>query len=101
MITKLKILLSPKLVTFLDERIDFDLLFEDTNKSKCTLTKEKRDGIKFPLNKVNFNAKFFQQYMVIMMKNIKKIDALEMNMYVKNSKNIIGKFETDYAYYFC
>ena len=34
------------------------------------------------------------------MENIKKIDALEMNMYVKNSKNIIGKFETNYAYYF-
>jgi hypothetical protein len=40
---KLKILLSPKIVTFLDERIDFDLLFEDTNKLKCNLTKEKRD----------------------------------------------------------
>ena len=40
---KLKILLSPKLVAFLDERIDFDLLFEDTNKLKCSLTKEKRD----------------------------------------------------------
>ena len=32
--------------------IDFDLLFEDTNKFKCTLIKEKRDGIKCPLNKV-------------------------------------------------
>ena len=32
--------------------IDFDLLFEDTNKLKCTLIKEKRDGIKYPLNKV-------------------------------------------------
>jgi hypothetical protein len=49
---KLKILLPPKIVTFLDERIDFDLLFEDTNKLKCTLIKEKRDGIKCPLNKV-------------------------------------------------
>ena len=43
MLKKLKILLSPKPITFLDERIDFDLLFEDTNKLKCTLTKEKRD----------------------------------------------------------
>jgi len=43
MLMKLKILLPPKIVTFLDERIDFDLLFEDTNKLKCTLTKEKRD----------------------------------------------------------
>ncbi len=42
---KLKILLSPKTVTFLDERIDFDLFFEDTNKLKCTLTKEKIDKI--------------------------------------------------------
>ena len=32
--------------------IDFDLLFEDTNKFKCTIIKEKRDGIKYPLNKV-------------------------------------------------
>ena len=65
MLTKLKILLSPKLVTFLDERIDFDLLFEDTNKLNWTLTKEKRDKI-----------------------------------YGKNSKNTIGKFKTNYAYYF-
>ena len=43
MLKKLKILWSPKPVTFLDERIDFYLLFEDTNKLKCTLTKEKRD----------------------------------------------------------
>ena len=28
------------------------LLFEDTNKLKYTLIKEKRDGIKYPLNKV-------------------------------------------------
>ena len=49
---KLKILLPPKPITFLDERIDFDLLFEDTNKLKYTLIKEKRDGIKYPLNKV-------------------------------------------------
>ena len=35
-----------------------------------------------------------------MMENIKKIDVLEMNMYVKNSKNTIGKFKTNYAYYF-
>ena len=42
MLKKLKILLSPKPITFLDE-IDFDLIFEDTNKLKCTLTKEKRD----------------------------------------------------------
>ena len=65
MLKKLKILLSPKTVIFLDERIDFDLLFEDTNKLKCTLTKEKRDKI-----------------------------------YGKNSKNTIGKFKTNYAYYF-
>ena len=65
MLKKLKILLSPKPITFLDERIDFDLLFEDTNKLKCTLTKEKRDKI-----------------------------------YGKNSKNTIGKFKTNYAYYF-
>ena len=65
MLTKLKILLSPKPITFLDERIDFDLLFEDTNKLKCTLTKEKRDKI-----------------------------------YGKNSKNIIGKFKANFAYYF-
>ena len=65
MLTKLKILLSPKLVAFLDEIIDFDLLFEDTNKLNWTLTKEKRDKI-----------------------------------YGKNSKNIIGKFKTNYAYYF-
>ena len=58
---KLKILLPPKIVTFLDERIDF----EDTNKLKCTLTKEKRD-----------------------------------KMYGKNSKNAIGKFKANYAYYF-
>ena len=63
MLKKLKILLSPKSVTFLDERIDFDLFFEDTN--KLTLTKEKRD-----------------------------------KMYGKNWKNIIGKFKTNYAYYF-
>ena len=65
MLKKLKILLSPKPITFLDERIDFDLLFEDTNKLKCTLTKEKRD-----------------------------------KMFGKNSKNTIGKFKTNYAYYF-
>ena len=35
-----------------------------------------------------------------MMENIKKIDVLEMNMYGKNSKNTIGKFKTNYAYYF-
>ena len=64
MLTELKILLSPKPITFLDE-IDFDLLFEDTNKINWTLTKEKRD-----------------------------------KMYGKNSKNIIGKFKTNYAYYF-
>ena len=40
---KLKILLPPKIVAFQDERIDFDLLFKDTNKLKCSLTKEKRD----------------------------------------------------------
>ena len=62
---KLKILLSPKTVTFLDERIDFDLLFEDTNKLNWTLTKEKRD-----------------------------------KMYGKNSKNTIGEFKINYAYYF-
>ena len=33
------------------ERLDFDLLFEDTNKLKYILTKERRDGIKCPLNK--------------------------------------------------
>ena len=65
MLTKLKILLSRKPVTFLDERIDFDLLFKDTNKLKCSLTKEKRD-----------------------------------KMYGKNSKNTIGKFNANYAYYF-
>ena len=32
MLMKLKILLPPKIVTFQDERIDFDLLFKDTNK---------------------------------------------------------------------
>ena len=58
---KLKILLPPKIVTFLDERIDF----EDTNKLNWTLTKEKRD-----------------------------------KMFGKNSKNTIGKFKTNYAYYF-
>ena len=62
---KLKILLPPKIVTFQDERIDFDLLFKDTNKLKCSLTKEKRD-----------------------------------KMFGKNSKNTIGKFKTNYAYYF-
>ena len=62
---KLKILLSPKPITFLDERINCDLLFEDTNKLNWTLTKEKRD-----------------------------------KMYGKNSKNIIGKFKTNYAYHF-
>ena len=35
-----------------------------------------------------------------MMENIKNIDALEMNMYRNYLKNTIGKFETDYAYYF-
>ena len=64
MLTKLKILLSPKIVTFLYE-IDFDLLFEDTNKLNWTLTKEKRD-----------------------------------KMYGKNSKNAIGKFKANSAYYF-
>ena len=64
MLKKLKILWSPKPVTFLDE-IDFDLLFKDTNKLKCTLSKEKRD-----------------------------------KMYGKNSKNTIGKFKINYAYYF-
>ena len=83
MLTKLKIFWSPKPVTFLDERIDFDLLFEDTNKLNWTLIKEKRDGIKYPLNKY-----------------IKKIDVLEMNMHGKNSKNTIGKFKTNYADYF-
>ena len=43
---------------------------------------------------------FFKQYMVIMLENIKKINVLEMNMHGKNSKNIIGKFETDYVYSF-
>ena len=62
---KLKTLLPPKIVTFLDERIDFDLLFKDTNKLKCSLTKEKRD-----------------------------------KMYGKNSKNTIGEFKINYAYYF-
>ena len=82
------------------ERLDFDLLFEDKNKLKCTLTKEKRDGRKCPLNKISFIAKFSQQYMMIMVENITKIDVLEMNMHGKNSKNTIDKFKTIYAYYF-
>ena len=58
---KLKKLLSPKPITFLDERIDFDLLFEDTNKLKCTLTKEKRDKI-YGKNWKNAIGKFKANY---------------------------------------
>ena len=61
MLKKLKILLSPKPITFLDERIDFDLLFEDTNKLKCNLTKEKRDKM-YGKNWKNAIGKFKANY---------------------------------------
>ena len=61
MLKKLKILLSPKPVTFLDERIDFDLLFEDTNKLNWTLIKEKRDKM-FGKNSKNTIGKFKTNY---------------------------------------
>ena len=60
MLKKLKILLSPKPITFLDE-IDFDLLFEDTNNLKCTLIKEKRDKI-YGKNSKNTIGKFKTNY---------------------------------------
>ena len=66
---KLKILLSPKPITFLDERIDFDLLFEDTNKLKCTLTKEKRDKI-YGKNSKNTIGKFKAIILIILVKKI-------------------------------
>ena len=61
MLKKLKILLSPKPITFLDERIDFDLLFEDTNKLNWTLTKEKRDKM-YGKNWKNAIGKFKANY---------------------------------------
>ena len=67
MLTKLKILLSPKPITFLDERIDFDLLFEDTNKLKCTLTKEKRDKM-YGKNSKNTIGKFKAIMLIILVK---------------------------------
>ena len=39
------------------ERLDFDLLFEDTNKLKCTLSKEKRDKM-YGKNSKNIIGKF-------------------------------------------
>ena len=79
MLTKLKILLSPKLVTFLDERIDFDLLFEDTNKLKYTLIKEKRDKM-YGKNWKNAIGKFKAIMLIILVKK---------NFWIKNEEKII------------
>ena len=79
MLMKLKILLPPKIVTFLDERIDFDLLFEDTNKLKCTLTKEKRDKM-YGKSSKNTIGKFKAIMLIILVKK---------NFWIKNEEKII------------
>ena len=76
---KLKILLSPKLVAFLDERIDFDLLFEDTNKLNWTLTKETRDKM-YGKNWKNTIDKFKTNLLIILVKKI---------FWIKNEEKII------------
>ena len=61
------------------QRIDFDLLFEDTNKLKYTLTKEKRDKIYGKIEKIQqVNLK---QIMLIIL--VKKI------FWIKNEEKII------------
>ena len=76
MLKKLKILLSPKSVTFLDERIDLDLLFEDTNKLNWTLTKEKRDKM-YGKNSKNKIGKFKAIMLIILVKKIFRIKKEE------------------------
>ena len=78
-LTKLKILLSPKPITFLDERIDFDLLFEDTNNLNWTLTKEKRDKM-YGKNSKNTIGKFKTNLLIILVKKI---------FWIKNEEKII------------
>ena len=53
--------MSPKPITFLYERINCDLLFEDTNKLNWTLTKEKRDKM-YGKNSKNTIDKFKTNY---------------------------------------
>ena len=79
MLKKLKIFWSPKPITFLDERIDFDLFFEDTNKLKCTLIKEKRDKM-FGKNSKNTIGKFKTNLLIILVKKI---------FWIKNDEKII------------
>ena len=86
---KLKILLSPKLVTFLYERINCDLLFEDTNKLNWTLTKEKRDKM-YGKNWKNTIGKFKAHNAII----VKEI------FWIKNEKKKFRNVKFRMFYYF-
>ena len=89
MLMKLKILLPPKIVTFQDERIDFDLLFKDTNKLKCSLTKEKRDKM-YGKNWKNTIGKFKANNAII----------VEEIFWIKNEKKKFRNVKFRMFYYF-